>query len=143
MQYDLNKELDRRRFANRVDDLLKCGAFVELTEKKLRSLNQNAYLHLLIGVVAMETGNTMEDTKRYYFKELVNPDVFVDNRTDNRGTTIKHVRSSAEVSKEEMSKCIDKFKRWAAENRIYLPEPTDEAVLRDIAFEMSRRDRYL
>lgn len=143
MQYNLADELDRRRFALRCENLLAKGVAVELTEKSFRSLSQNAYLHLLIGVVAMETGNTIEDTKREYFKELVNTDTFVEVRQDKMGNTIRHLRSSASLTKEEMSRCIDRFKKWGADNGIYLPEPTDEAILRDIEMEMGRRRVYL
>ena len=119
------------------------GAVVELTEKTFRSKNQNSYLHLLLGVVAMETGNTLEDVKREYFKDLVNPDIFRSYRTDNRGNTIRVYRSSAEVSKEEMSIAIDRFKKWGAENGIYMPNPGDESLLREIAIEMGRNKTYL
>ena len=43
----------------------------------------------------------------------------------------------------DLSREIDRFKRWAAENGIYIPEPEDEARLRDIAAEMERNRRYL
>ena len=91
----------------------------------------------------METGNTLEDVKREYFKDLVNPDIFRYYRTDNRGNTIRVYRSSADVSKEEMSMAIDRFKRWGAENGIYMPNPGDESLLREIAIEMGRNKAYL
>lgn len=119
------------------------GAVVELTEKTFRSKSQNNYLHLLIGVVAMATGNTLEDVKREYFKDLVNPDIFRSYRTDNRGNTIRVYRSSADVSKEEMSMAIDRFKRWGAQNGIYMPNSGDESLLREIAIEMGRNKAYL
>ena len=143
MQYDLTSDFQRKAFLSRVDSLMERGAVVELTEKTFRTRNQNSYLHLLIGVVAMETGNTLEDVKREYFKDLVNPDIFRSYRTDNRGNIIRVYRSSAEVSKEEMSIAIDRFKRWGAENGIYMPNPGDESLLREIAIEMGRNKAYL
>ena len=143
MQYDLTSDFQRKAFLSRVDCLMERGAVVELTEKTFRSKNQNSYLHLLLGVVAMETGNTLEDVKREYFKDLVNPDIFRSYRTDNRGNTIRVYRSSAEVSKEEMSIAIDRFKKWGAENGIYMPNPGDESLLREIAIEMGRNKAYL
>jgi len=143
MQYDLTSDFQRKAFLSRVDLLLEKGAVVEVTEKTFRSKNQNNYLHLLLGVVAMETGNTLEDVKREYFKDLVNPDIFRSYRTDNRGNTIRVYRSSADVSKEEMSIAIDRFKRWGAENGIYMPQPGDESLLREIAIEMGRNKAYL
>jgi hypothetical protein len=143
MQYDLKSDYQLKAFQSKVEKLLERGAVVELTEKTFRSRNQNSYLHLLIGVVAMETGNTLEDVKREYFKDLVNPDIFRSYRTDNRGNTIRVYRSSADVSKEEMSIAIDRFKRWGAENGIYMPNPGDESLLREIAVEMGRMSKYL
>lgn len=143
MQYDLSSDFQRKALLARVDNLMDKGAVVELTEKTFRSPSQNRYLHLLIGVVAMATGNTLEDVKREYFKNLVNPDIFRSWKTDNRGNTIAIYRSTAAVSKEEMSMAIDRFKRWGAENGIYLPNPDDLHLLKEIEIEMGRMKSYL
>ena len=143
MLYDLTSEMQRKSFLARVDHLLEKCSVVELTEKSFRSRSQNSYLHLLLGVVAMETGNTLEDVKRGYFKDIVNPDIFRSYKTDNRGNTICVYRSTASVSKEEMSMAIDRFKRWGAENGIYLPSPGDEELLREIEVQMGRMKLYL
>lgn len=143
MLYNLSSDLQRQSFLSRAQTLLDRKAVVELREKAFRTTNQNSYLHLLLGVVAMDTGNSLEDVKREYFKALVNPDIFVSKKTDSRGQTITTYRSSADVSKEEMSIAIDRFKRWGAENGIYMPNPGDEALLREIAIEMGRNQLYL
>lgn len=70
MLYNLSIPLDRERFAARANALLQKGSVVELTEKTLRTHNQNSYLHLIIGVVAMEVGVTLEYAKKEYFKKL-------------------------------------------------------------------------
>ena len=100
MLYDLSSEFQRKAFLARVDNLMERGAVVEMTEKAFRSPNQNRYLHLLIGVVAIETGNTLEDAKTYYFKKVVNPDLFQVYVKDNMGNTIESLRSTAELTKE-------------------------------------------
>lgn len=143
MQYDLSNELDKSRFATRVETLLQKGAVIDLTEKVFRSPNQNRYLHLLLGVVAMETGNTLEDVKREYFKRMVNPEIFLSWKTDTRGNSIAVYRSSSAVSKEEMSVAIDKFKRWGYENGIYMPNPEDVSLLKEIETQMGRLKTYL
>ena len=61
MLYDLSSDFHRKSFMARVENLMDKGAVVEMTEKAFRTPNQNRYLHLLIGIVAMETGNTLED----------------------------------------------------------------------------------
>ena len=59
MQDDLTCNFQRQAFLSRVESLMERGCVVELNEKTFRSKGQNNYLHLLIGVVAMETGNTL------------------------------------------------------------------------------------
>lgn len=143
MQYDLSSDFQRKAFNARCENLLEKGAVVELTEKAFRSPNQNRYLHLLIGVVAMETGNSLEDAKRWYFKETCNHDLFHVQRTDKMGNTIDHIRSSSELTKEEMSQAIDRFKRWGYENGIYMPSPDDSSLLKEIEIEMGRLKSFL
>ena len=143
MVYDLSSDFQRKSFLARMDNLMEKGAVVELTEKAFRSPNQNRYLHLLIGVVAIETGNTLEDAKKWYFKETCNPDLFHVQHRDKMGNSIDHIRSTAELTKEEMSTAIDRFKRWGAENGIYMPNPDDASLLKAIEIEMGRMKSYL
>lgn len=143
MVYDLSSDFQRKSFLARMDNLMEKGAVVELTEKAFKSPNQNRYLHLLIGVVAIETGNTLEDAKKWYFKETCNPDLFHVQHRDKMGNCIDHIRSTAELTKEEMSTAIDRFKRWGAENGIYMPNPDDVSLLKAIEIEMGRMKSYL
>lgn len=143
MQYDLSSDFQRKAFQARCENLLDKAAVVELTEKTFRSPNQNRYLHLLIGAVAMETGNTIEDAKRWYFKETCNPGLFHVQHRDRMGNCIDHIKSTTELTKEEMSLAIDRFKKWGAENGIYLPNPDDLSLLKEIETEMGRMKMYL
>ena len=143
MQYNLATTLDQERFINRANALLTKGVVLELTEKTFRSPNQNRYLHLLIGLVAMETGVGLEYAKREYFKRLVNKDLFVIKKSDRYAGEIEDLRSSADLTIEEMSMAIDRFKRWGAENGFYMPNPDDTSLLREIEIEMGRLKMYL
>lgn len=143
MTYDLASTLDRERFAARVSYLLDKGAAVELTEKVQRSLSQNNYLHAIIGAVAMETGNTLAYAKEFYFKRIANHDLFVRDVDDPYAGRVQVLRSSADLTKEEMSLAIDRFKKWAAEQGMYLPDPEDEALLSMIQVEMGKVRKYL
>jgi len=142
MIYDLSRELDRLRFQDRARKLTDRGALVELTEKVQRTLSQNAYLHLLIGIVAMDTGNSLDTIKREIFKKKVNPDIFLRTRTDRHLGDIEILLSSAEISKEDMSRAIDRFKQWGRDHDFLFPEPGDDALLREIEIEMAR-NRYI
>lgn len=143
MQYNLATELDQERFVNRANALLNKGVVVELTEKTFRSPNQNRYLHLLIGIIAMDTGVGLEYAKREYFKKLVNRDIFVIKKSDRFAGEVEDLRSSADLTIEEMSMAIDRFKRWGAENGFYMPNPEDTALLKEIEIEMGRLKMYL
>jgi hypothetical protein len=143
MQYDLANDLQRQTFITRCKALLDKGVVVDLAERSFRSRNQNSYLHLLIGVVAMETGTTVAYAKEWYFKRLCNKDLFVTTRADRYAGQVELVRSSADLTQEEMSMAIDRFKRWGSENGIYMPSPGDESLLREIAIEMGRNKAYL
>lgn len=143
MIYNLELPLDRERFATRANTLLQKNCVIELTEKTFRSGNQNRYLHLLIGVVAMDVGVTIDYAKREYFKKLVNQDIFIRKVKDKFCGEGENIRSSSELSVEEMTIAIDRFKRWGAENGYYFPSPEDEARLKDIEIEMGRIRQYL
>ena len=143
MMYNLSNPLDRERFAAKANALLQKGSVVELTEKTNRSRNQNSYLHLVIGVIAMDVGVTLEYAKREYFKKLVNKDLFIRKEHDRFSGEIEVIRSSADLTIEEMRIAIDRLKRWGAENGFYLPSPEDADRLRDIEIEMGRMRQYL
>lgn len=141
--YDLSSDFQRKAFLARCENLMDKGSVIELTEKSFRTPNQNRYLHLLIGVVAMETGNSLEDAKRCYFKDTCNADIFHVQHRDKMGNYIDHIRSTAELTKEEMSLAIDRFKLWGHHNGIYMPNPDDVALLKEIEIEMGRMKSYL
>ena len=143
MQYNLSSQLDVARIQERLTALLKKGAVVELTEKAFKTPNQNRYAHLLMGVVGLEVGEPVEYVKVEYFKKLCNREIFVRIKQDKFAGQVEVIRSSADLTKEEMSMAIDRFKRWGAENGIYMPNPGDESLLREIAIEMGRNKAYL
>lgn len=143
MIYDLSKDYPRKQAIARFKKLLDDKAVVEVTEKRMRTPSQNRYLHLLIGVLAMETGNTLEYAKKWYFKIMANRDLFVFKKEDRFAGHISTIRSSRDLTKEEMSLAIDRFKNWAREQGIYLPEADDTKTLQEIEVEMARCQNYL
>ena len=143
MTYDLSNIRQLDQFHYRTLNLIEKGAKVELRELTGRSKAQNSYLHLVLGVVAMDTGNTLAFTKDVYFKKLVNPDVFCVMKDDRIMGRVQVLRSTTDLTIEEMAMSIDRFKKWAAENGIYIPEPEDAERLKDIELEMGRMKSYL
>ena len=143
MILDLKNALDLAKFKAKVDKCLRDLPVVEFTEKTARTSSQNRYLHLLIGVVAMEVGVTLEYAKQEYFKRLVNREIFAIEVQDRFCGKVERMRSSAELNREQMSMAIDRFKQWGREQGMYMPDPQDEALLRDIEIEMGRMRRFL
>lgn len=141
MIYDLCRDHDR--FMLRCKTLMEKGAMVELTEKTVRSLSQNAYFHVCIGIVAMELGLTLQYVKDNYMKRLVNPALFVDETNDRYMGKVQTLRSSATLTKEEMTLAIDRFRTWAAQEGIFIPEPDDVEQLADAQYQMARMKQYL
>lgn len=144
MIYDLSKPLDRQKFKTRVNHLFAQGKQVELIEKTYRSLSQNAYLHVLLGVLAMDQGETIDYVKENYYKRLVNPDIFVLTKQDKILGKVEVLRSSKDLTKEEMSKSIDKLRNWASsELGCYLPSADEESLLKEAEMEIQRYRSYL
>jgi len=143
MTYDLSQELDRSRFTARCDCLIKKGVVVDLTEHTFRSSSQNRYVHLLIGLVALEIGESAEYVKVNYFKRMVNPDIFIVTTDDRFLGKVETLRSSADLTKEEMSVAIDRFKTWGRLQGWVMPDPGDAEILRQIEIELCRQQRYV
>lgn len=138
--------LQKEQFKARTAMLLeKSNGIVELTEKKARRSNQqNAYLHVILGYFAMETGNTLEWVKQQYFKKLVNAEIFIREQDDKYLGRLKVLRSSADLDSAEMTTAIDRFRNWASsEAGIYLPSPNEEEMLSLMEVELSRYKEYL
>ena len=142
MKYNTAQAYDRMKFLARAQALADKGACVDLSEMTSRSLSQNAYLHLLIGIVAMEGGVSLEYAKTEYFKRLANRTLFVRTRHDKfKGEDVEALRSTASLSKEEMTEAIDKFKTWASMQGIILPNSQDRELAKQIEVEISRYKR--
>ena len=144
MKYDLSNELQRGQFNVRAASLLKKGSVVELKECKVRSLRQNSFLHVALGYFASQTGNTLEYVKQYYYKRLVNPDIFRRERDDKYLGHIEVWRSSASLTQEEMSLSIDRFRNWSAsEAGIYIPSPDDARLVQLMEIEIEKYKEYI
>ena len=146
MLYNLSNPLDVQNARTRLEMLIKRGVNVELTEKKpKRSLSQNSYLHLLLGYFASQTGNTLDWVKQQYYKRTCSPDIFVAEKYDaTLKKTVKYIRSSADLTTDEMTLSIERFRNWAAsEAGIYLPDAMSQAELAALQVEVERYKTYL
>lgn len=136
MIYDLSNEFQAEQYKLRCNHLYKNKRLVEVVDKTHRTIDQNSYLHLIVGYFACETGNTIETVKSEFFKRYSNYEIFFSGR--------KKPRSSADLNIEEMSLAIERFKIWAAQvAEIYLPDAENNAAIRQIQSEITRNKQYL
>lgn len=146
MLYDLDNPLQAENFKRRCNQLYKKRCIVELTERKpRRSDSQNRYLHAALGYFGLQYGYRAEQVKQWYFKELCNPDIFVREITDKvTGEKRMSLRSSAELTTEEMTTAIERFRNWAsAEAGIYIPSPEEHRMVEMMEIEVQRGKMFL
>lgn len=144
MMYDLRNPLDRDRFKRRCNALYKKQGIVDLSEKGQRSSQQNRYLHLLLGYLAIETSNTLEYVKEVFYKRTANKELYLREKEDAILGKVEYLRSSAELTKEEMTLSIDKLRDWASQTaEIYLPSANEHEFLASIEYEMSRMKQWI
>lgn len=146
MLYDNSNPLQKANFLARANLLAERGEVVELRSKRQRSLNQNAYLFVLLSYFGSQYGETSDFVKEEYFKRLVNPDIFIrDKRYDKFLKREVYIcRSTADLTMEEMSICIDRFRNWASkEAGIYLPTAEEGTLLRMCEVEISKTERFV
>lgn len=145
MLYNLYSPVDVQNARTRLDMLIGRSALIELTEKKhLRSINQNSYLHLILGYFASQTGNTREWVKQQYYKRQCNPDLFIAEKEDKYVGKIKYIRSSSELDTADMSLSIERFRNWASsEAGIYIPDAMSSEELASLQIEVERYKEYI
>ena len=146
MILDANKEFDIERARTRLEKLIENKSKFELTEKKpVRSVSQNAYLHLIIGWFAIEYGETIDYVKRMMFKKLVNPEIFIFERENTKtGEKRKELKSSAILDSREMTNAIDRFRDYSSkEFGVYLPEAGEIDFLNEIKTQIENNKNYL
>lgn len=145
MIYNLGNPYDRERFKRRANELFKASKIVELKEKDVvRTLKQNSYLHLIISYFASQYGCGADEAKIDFYKRTCNRDLFERERTNKRGEVKTYLRSSADLTKEEMSLSIDRFRFWSVSVAgIYLPSKEDGEMLTYALQEIERNKEYL
>ena len=131
MIFNLNSPYEEQKFREYCNEQCKRGGIVEVKRKhKQRSTSQNAYLHLLLGYFAVEFGYSLDEVKLDLYKKEVNKDIYVRERLNKRGDTVKYVRSSAELDTAEMTLSIERFRNYSsAVAGLYLPAPNEYEAL--------------
>lgn len=143
--FDTSNPLDKANFLLRAKKLAESGKIIELTEKKpRRTLSQNSYLHVTIAYFASQYGCTTEWVKQRYFKQLVNPELFVREKDDEFLGRVKYLRSSADLDVSEMSLAIDRWRNWCSmEASIYIPSADEAILIQQMEISIEHNKEYL
>lgn len=137
MKYNLADPKDVVAARSRITYLVKKQAIIEVKEQRRgRSLAQNSYLHLLLGLFALETGYKLEEAKVIYKRH--NKDIYVYRRGKEA-----FLKSSADLSVEDMTLSIDRFRHFAAEQGIDLPAAMTPEEMMSLENLMEKNRRYL
>ena len=137
MKYNLSVTAEAERAFTYLTELAGKDALVEVNKiSPKRSLNQNNYLYLLLSAFGVHFGYNLDEAKRIY-KEL-NKDVYA---YEKKGRTF--YRSSADLTKDEMAKTVDRFMVASAEQGYPLPLATDQDWLRELGNSIEMQSKYL
>ena len=137
MNYDLSIKEELLSARNRITYLAKKNKKVSIKQiNDRRSINQNSYLHLLLGYFGSHFGYTLEESKMIY--KRVSSDIYFYTKSG-----IKFIRSSADLNKEDMAKTIDRFMSISSEAGLDLPPATNKEWLMRIENEIEKNRMYL
>ncbi len=145
MMYNTKNPIEAQDLKIKIGKLVGKGAMVEVTEKRPRSLKTNAYLHAILSYFGLQTGNTLDEAKNLYYKREVNADLFVRRKHDRLlGMEREYLRSTTELTQDEMSDSIDRFRAWSKEvAEIYIPSAEEHIALLHIQHDVERAKRFL
>ena len=145
MIYNLSNPYDREKLTVWVEKMIEQKEVVEVRKKSVkRTIKQNSYLHLIISYFASQYGCGADEAKIDFYKRACNRDLFERERTNKRGEVKTYLRSSADLTKEEMSLSIDRFRFWSVSVAgIYLPSKEDGEMLTYALQEIERNKEYL
>ena len=144
MLYDLSQELAKEQFKKRCNFLYAKGAVVEMTEKAVRSLKQNSYLHSILAYFAIQYGESLEFVKTRFYKEAWNPDLFIVEKDDPIIGKTHTLKSSRDLNKEEMSLSIERFRNHASKDAgIYIPSADEHKLVELMEMEVKKYEKYL
>lgn len=137
MKFNLDNKQELDNAKQYLSDLVVRKSVVEIKRvNPKRSLNQNNYLHVLIGAFGAHFGYTMEEAKIVY--KQMSPEIY---RYEKKSKVFW--RSSADLNVQEMAKSIDRLRQISANSGYPLPAATDEGWLRAIENEIERSQHYL
>lgn len=123
MIFNLARPEELAKAREHLNQIARLGKRVEIVRKaEHRTLNQNSYLHLILGYFGTQTGYTAEESKVLY--KRLNSDLYIYEKNG-----AKFLKSSADLSKEDMAKTIDRFMEYSEKQGVPLPLATNQDFL--------------
>lgn len=143
MKYNLSSSHDIAEAQRLLSQLTVDGKVVEIKEvKPRRSLQQNAYLHLLLSAFGSHLGMSLDEAKAVYKRLPGNKEIYV-KHFERDGIKFEYELSSAKLDKAQMQKSIDVLREWSEKMGYPLPLATDQEWLRQIENMAEQHERYL
>ena len=117
--YNLKDSKKVEQITAYMSKLISDGAMVELKRiTTKRTLDQNAYIHVLFNLFGLEFGYTLTEAKTIVKRHFA--DIFV---YEKNGT--KFLGHTSEMNTKQMTDFIDRFRRWSESEGCYLPTPDE------------------
>lgn len=122
MLLDLSKHFEIQKARTQLEYLIEKKAKIDLTEKRnKRTVKQNAYLHAIFTVYAIEFGEHPEYVKQYIFKQMVNSDLFKGEFVNKKTGEIREMwLTTSKLNTKQMTLAIERFRNWSAQHGCYI-----------------------
>ena len=105
--------------------------------RPIRSLNQNKYYHVILNIIAIETGHTHDELHEICKMK------FNEKWVDLPGGAQMIGRSTSELDSAEFTGYLNRVKQWALDGfNISIPEPRDIDYARWIEIENTYDDNF-
>lgn len=119
MKYNLKDEVERKQAIAKMKKLLDDGKRIELKEiRSIRTLKQNAYLHKVFTLLAIDWGWTPDEMKTYLKREC--PFMRYQRKHED-GKESWFLKRTSELDKTEMAQFIDWIFNWAGMQGVHIP----------------------
>ncbi len=137
MNYDLSNKIDENKAITRLESLIKRGKIISLKEiRKRRTINQNAYLHVIISLFSIEFGYTLDEGKTHLKRNCQ----FM--RYEKNGEYF--LKRTREMNTKELTDFIDWTRNYSSMNGCYLPTSEEYINQRfEIDREIEKVKQYL
>ena len=114
MFYKLSTPYEQDKAREYLEKLITSGSEIELKKKvKRRTNKQNAYLHAILSIMALESGNNRDDEEVYTVEEMKTKLKRENGRYYEKNGD-KFIQSSKDMTKGEMTTFIEFIRNKAA-----------------------------